>query len=139
MSASNNFNLESRNWIGNFTMTGTFSAGNISGNQTLTVGSVVFLSGINYKRTYITGNYTALVTDYVILASFPTSGTGVVSLSNAVQDGTTYIIKDNSGNAGLNTFMISGSPNIDGTGNFQITDNYGSISVIKGLNGWRII
>ncbi len=140
MSAANNFNLESRNWIGNFTMTGTFSAGNISGNQTLTVGSVVFLSGINVKETAFTGlSYTALATDFIIAPSWASGVTGTVTLPSGVANGTYFIIKDNSGTATLNTFLISGQPNIDGTGNYRITDDYGSISVYKGSQGWRII
>jgi hypothetical protein len=121
-------------------MTGMINAaGGISGNFSLTVGSVVFLSGINYKETIITGNYTALTTDYIIASNLQSGVTGVIVLPSGSARGTSHVIKDNVGLATLNTFIISGQPNIDGASTFRLSDDYGSISVYKGISGWRII
>lgn len=120
-------------------MTGNIIAGSISGASNF-FGSVVFLSGINVKETAITGlSYTALNTDFIIAPSWASGVTGTITLPSGLAQGTYLVIKDNSGTATINTFLISGQPNIDGTGSFRLTDDYGSISIYKGSQGWRII
>lgn len=126
MSAANNFNFESKNWVGNLNITGYI---NPSG-------------GIYRRITSVTGvsPYTIIQSDDIVEGFFATGTTGTVILpSGTTFNGKCIVIKDGSGNASLSSFVVSGQPNIDGTGSYQIIDDYGSLTVYKGTNGWRII
>jgi len=98
--------------------------------------------GVNPIQTGITGNYTALATDYYIGVN-GTNVTVTLPLGTSVVQGKTYIIKDESGLISINglykvTVVRSGSDLIDGSSSFIIALNYGAVNVMWTGSQWRI-
>jgi hypothetical protein len=97
---------------------------------------ITLASGVEYGRTEASGTlYTGKATDVVIGCMFPAGG--VVVLPSHLSN--TFIIKDESGNAGSSNIVISGAPNIDGATGTAITTNYGSLTVYRSPHGWRTV
>ena len=99
---------------GTIANTSSFLGVDANGNIVLTVGGAG--GGINYSRTFITGNYTSSVTDNIIGVS--ASGPISIQLPSAATytDGQYFVIKDEAGNANSHNITIkpSGSQTIDG-------------------------
>jgi len=103
-------------------------------------GNAIFNSGVQFHINTVTGTpYTGTQNDYIIAAAFPSGTSGVIVLPSTLNNGTFFIIKDDVGSGLSYNITISGSPNIDGSGNFIINSDYESINVYKSTNGWRIV
>ncbi len=82
--------------------------------------------------------YTTLITDYVILVD--TSSARTINLISSPVTGTTYRIKDNVGSAVTNNITITpAAGNIDGSGSFVISSNWGSVDVTYNGVQWNIL
>jgi hypothetical protein len=77
------------------------------------------------KVTSPAGDYAALLTDYLILAT--SSAARAITLPTAPPDGTTFIVKDKTGTAGTNNITVAGAVNIDGAATNVIATNYGHV------------
>lgn len=98
-----------------------------------------YLAGILHTTSGRTRNvtapgaypYTVLSTDDIISVS--TAGAArTINLPNAPTTGTTYVLKDVSGNAAVNNISVTtpgGVVTIDGATTYTINSNYGSITV----------
>ena len=98
--------------------------------------------GVNPIQTGISGNYSALATDYYIGVN-GTNVTITLPLGTSVVQGKTYIIKDESGLISTNslyqvTVTHSGSDLIDGQTSFIIALNYGAVNVMWTGSFWSI-
>ena len=94
----------------------------------MTVGGA---GGINYSRTFITGNYTSSATDVIVGIS--ASGPISIQLASAATytDGQYFVIKDEAGNANLHNITIntSGSQTIDGQTSIILESPYAAVNI----------
>lgn len=85
----------------------------------------------------------SLTTDYIVVINKTVGATTAVSLPHATAIGQTLIIKDGKGDANTNNITITSIPaptnNIDGAGNYVISNNYGSITLIWNGTEWNSI
>jgi hypothetical protein len=90
--------------------------------------------GPNSPPTSVSGNYTALISDRVILDN----ASGTVHLNSALPAGTTFTIKNTSVNGTLIVLPTSGL--IDGQASFSMTSGFGNLPsidvVFDGTNWW---
>lgn len=108
------------------------------GTKQVTAGGVSNMVMVN------TATYTAATTDrFLAVSSTETSACSItLAPSYAMQLGTTVIIKDTGGNAGINNITINGyaTDTIDGNGSLGLTANYNSVTLVyTGNNNWSII
>jgi hypothetical protein len=141
--------------VGTGSLSSVVATGSISGSSTLQAvgavtlgaalnvsGSSTFGGGITYPRSAITAaTYTVLVTDYYIGVD-PTSNAVTLTLPVAAAAGTgkTYVIKDETGQAGANAITIDGdgSETIDGVASFDINSPYGAAHFYTDGSNWFI-
>lgn len=133
--SSNIFSISNLFWSGNngdiTCVAGTLQVSGISRNA-------VIASGISFHRTLVNSTpYTGLSTDYILGCLFSTGTSGVIVLPSGFTN--SFVIKDESGTAGIANIRVSGLPNIDGASSFTLNTNYQSITVYGSPNGWRII
>lgn len=91
----------------------------------------------------VTTSYTALATDYYI----GVNGTGVtvtLPLGSTTYLGKTYVVKDESGLATLNSsyrfnIVTSGSDRIDGSASIAVTTGYTALTFLWTGSFWSII
>jgi hypothetical protein len=101
-------------------------------------GEAPFIS----STTYITSSsYTITENDYYIGVNY--AGAVTITLPTGVIQGTTYIVKDELGEAskGTNryiTILPSGSDKIDGRDRAILAYNFGSLTFVY-RNGWRVV
>jgi hypothetical protein len=88
--------------------------------------------------TTVSMNYGALSTDFVIACSI---GGITITLPISPTNGQSFIIKDTNGNANASNITISatGGHNIDGSSNFIIGTNFGSVTVLWTGSQWSIV
>ncbi len=103
--------------------------------------NITFSSGITYHRTQVlftsgAALYTGKATDYIIGCLFHTGTSGVIVLPSSLTN--SFIIKDESGTAGISNIIVSGQPNIEGNPHFLLNGSGGAINVYNTPNGWRI-
>jgi hypothetical protein len=95
--------------------------------------------GQSVKRTAVSGDYAVLATDYLI-AVLDTAAPRTISLPAAasVEEGTIFIVKDESGGAATNNITVDGNltEQIDGAGSKTITTNYGAVKLYTDGAGW---
>jgi len=85
----------------------------------------------------ISNNYTASITDYFIGVN--TSAASITVTLPVVTTGTTYIVKDYTGNANTNPIAITASTSLDNSTNALIDTPYGSISLLYNSIDWSIV
>jgi hypothetical protein len=85
----------------------------------------------------VSSPYNATVEDVVLVQTH--SGTFIVNLPVAPPLGTRMWVKDFAGVAGANQINVVSGANIDGTGTYSITANYGSVGVVYTGTTWTII
>ena len=94
------------------------------------------------NTTYVTSSsYTITENDYYIGVNY--AGAVTITLPSGVVEGTTYIVKDELGEAskGTNryiTILPSGSDKIDGRNRAILAYNFGSLTFVY-RNGWRVV
>jgi len=94
------------------------------------------------STTYVTSSsYTITENDYYIGVNY--AGAVTITLPTGVVEGTTYIVKDELGEAskGTNryiTILPSGSDKIDGRNRAILAYNFGSLTFVY-RNGWRVV
>ena len=100
-------------------------------------------SPVSYATTYITSSssYTITENDYYIGVNY--AGAVTITLPTVSIEGTTYIVKDELGQAskGRNryiTILPSGSDLIDGRDRAILAFDYGSLTFVY-RNGWRVV
>ena len=97
---------------------------------------------VSYATTYVTSaSYTITENDYYIGVNY--AGAVTITLPTGASDGTTYIVKDELGEAskGTNryiTILPSGSDKIDGQDRAILAYDYGSLTFVY-RNGWRVV
>jgi hypothetical protein len=112
----------------------TADAGTISGSSSLVfTNNVLQISGgLKFNRRLITTSITASTTDYYI-GTNTTNGVLDIRLpaATALQNGQTYVIKDEAGTANSNGVVIlaSGSQTIDGQNSVVLESPYASIQL----------
>ncbi len=87
-------------------------------------------------------SYTVLRTDeYIGVTSTAAPRTVTLPALNSVEDGATFIIKDESGGAAANNITIDGNltETIDGALTKVINTNHGAVRLIKSGNAWFTI
>ena len=100
-------------------------------------GKVTHGAVISPPTTSAAGNYTVLVSDYIIHKTGITVGGDTVTLPSTAANGQIFIIKDTSGEASVNNITVdtSGSETIDGSTTVIINGNYNGIAVhFDGVN-----
>lgn len=97
------------------------------------------LAGQKVKMKQVNGNYTALITDYVI-GVISTTGVRTITLppTSLVGLGKVYEIRDIGGSASSNIITIdgNGSETINGELTKGINTNYGSVKVVTDGANW---
>ena len=87
--------------------------------------------------------YDLLVTDYILLVSYPSTAalTSLTLLSAQCVAGRTVVIKDTSGNAGTNTITIDteNSETIDGIDTLVINGNYDAVTIVSDGSNWWVV
>lgn len=105
--------------------------------------SVANTGGQTVNRTAIAaGNYSVLVSDYIVSKTGITGGGDTVTLPSAAAsgEGAIYIIKDESGTAYTNNISIdTGGGNIDGAASQVIDQNYMSLTIYCNGSDYFII
>ena len=97
---------------------------------------------VSYATTYVTtSSYTITENDYYIGVNY--AGAVTITLPPLVDSGSTYIVKDERGEAskGTNryiTILPSGSDLIDGRDRAILAFDYGSLTFVY-RNGWRVV
>ena len=97
---------------------------------------------VSYATTYITSSsYTIALSDYYVGVN--TSSSATITLPPLVDSGSTYIVKDERGEAskGTNryiTILPSGSDLIDGRDRAILAFDYGSLTFTY-RDGWRVV
>lgn len=127
--------LQFRNDAGAGTISG--SSGLIFSNNVLKLGG-----GLKLNRKTTTSHMTAAIADYYI-GTDSTSGPISVRLPNAaaLEDGQTYVVKDEAGVAGSNnvTILASGSQTIDGQNSVVLESPFASLQLYcNGTNKYFI-
>lgn len=118
--------INNKGWIGAGTST--------PAAQLHVVGSVQF------KRTSVTANYTALSTDYYLGVNGTAAGiTITIPATTANEAGRLYVIKDESGAAATKNITLSCSQTMDNATTQIMATNYGSITLVSKGTGWGII
>lgn len=120
--------------VNTFTNNNTFNSG-VTFNGTVTFNGARTLS----IRTITGGAYTVVASDDIIEFQVPSGSSGQCALPNTLAIGTSVCIKDGTGLATLFPIVVSGTPNVDGTGRFVMDQNWQSASFYYGSGGWRII
>lgn len=118
---------------------GTQGSGSGQQNKSFIAGVFNTVSGRVVKTT-IPGAYpyTTLLTDGAIFVN-SSGGAHTINLIATPETGTTFRIKDASGNAGINNITVTpASGNIDGAASFVMTSNYESIDIIYSGTQWNI-
>jgi len=93
-------------------------------------------TSITFETTLVTqSSYTAIEDDHYIGVDY--NGTCNITLPGSPKNGTSLVIKDESGNASINPIKVLGNVDND-PGGFTLGIDNGSISLIY-RNGWRII
>jgi hypothetical protein len=83
--------------------------------------------------------YTALSSDYIIVTD-STAGAITINLLSSPTLGTTYNIKDGTGQSSTNNVTVSGNgANIDNASTFVINNNYACITLVFTGTVWSII
>ena len=92
------------------------------------------ITWINHQtnRTEVSSNYTLLNSDTYLAVQ----GSYTVTLSGP-EKARKIIIKDEAGNAGTSPITVVGT--IDGTTNYSINTDYGSLMLISDGNNWFVI
>ena len=101
-------------------------------------GEGPFVSSTKYVTS---SSYTILEHDYYIGVNYP--GAVTITLPSGSVEGTTYIVKDERGEAskGMNryiTILPSGSDLIDGQNRVILAYDFGSLTFVY-RNGWRVV
>jgi hypothetical protein len=97
---------------------------------------------VSYATTYVTSSsYTITENDYYIGVNY--AGAVTITLPGGIDDGVTYIVKDELGEAskGTNryiTVLPSGSDLIDSRDRAILAYDYGSLTFVY-RNGWRVV
>ena len=103
----------------------------------------VFVNSASFRlaRTTTAANYTVLSSDDIVAVT-DTTVARTITLSNAVSSiaSKVIIVKDESGNAGINYITIDteGSQTIDGQSSIQLQANYNSVSLYSDGTNWHI-
>lgn len=95
----------------------------------------------NLRRITAAGAVTVLLTDEVIVIAQTVGAAITVNLPVSPETGRTYAIKDGVGDAAINNITVEpdGVATIDGSGNFVINVNYGSVDVTWDGTQWLIV
>ena len=133
-SSANRVGINNTNPDHTLTVTGDISASiNISASAFYGDGSNLQNVSVNtFARTEVTSTpYTASISDYYIGVNTGSAATVQLPLASALDNGQTYVIKDESGNASVYniTLQASGSDVIDGQVTQTIESDYGAISL----------
>lgn len=124
-----------------------------STNKFMTLAEEAMLSAIvttgsidDYQYTLVsTATYTALVSDYILLVNYTSTGACAITLpaiSTLTGNKKKYNIVDNAGNAGTNNITINrgGGDTIMGDTSAAITNNNNAFTIISdGVSNWLII
>jgi hypothetical protein len=95
--------------------------------------------GQTVERTAVSGDYTVLVTDYIVAVT-STASPRIITLPPAATagEGAVFIVKDESGGAATNNITVEadGLEEIDGEADLDITTDYGALKVYCSGAGW---
>jgi hypothetical protein len=112
-----------------------------SGNNTHT-GAETFNGTIRVASRTITASGAVTVSgtaDYFICVNKGTGAATAVNLPGSPATGLTYLIKDCKGDASTNNITVTpAAGNIDGSGTYVISNNYGSVSVTYNGVSWSV-
>jgi hypothetical protein len=118
----------------NYALQFAIGSGGISGSADLMFSSSILSlgGGLKLSRVEVSGNYLASTTDYYIGVGTSDSGNPItVSLpvASLMQDGQTYVIKDEGGHANSKNVIVSasGGDTIDGQNTVVLQSPYASI------------
>lgn len=144
-------------YTGNFQTNGTGTidgaatvGGTLGVSGTATMSGVLvasgltrILAGIDYTSTSTATDYTITTSNYYIgVTSFAATRTMTLPAVATVNDGRTYIIKDEAGTASITNQLVvdgNGAETVDGAANASCISNYCSITVIKRNGQWFVI
>lgn len=101
------------------------------------------LGGWRWKRTPVgAGNYNALISDIIIgkIAISPNGDSIFLPTTAAAGEALIYVIKDETGTAGLHpiTIVAAGGETIDGLPTYLLALNYGVVRLYVGGGNWWI-
>lgn len=102
---------------------------------TRTGGSPVFIPS---PVKLISSNYSVQNTDFYIGCN----GVGItvtLPIGSSVNPGQSFVIKDESGNARVNTIQVTGSNTIDGSSSVTLNQNYISLTFLWTGALWSIV
>lgn len=112
-----------------------------SGNNVHT-GAETFNGTIRVASRTITASGAVTVSgtaDYFICVNKGTGAATAVNLPGSPATGLTYLIKDCKGDASTNNITVTpAAGNIDGSGTYVISNNYGSVSVTYNGASWSV-
>ena len=110
-----------------------------TGNTITTTTQNVNVTNRGAQRTISpAGDYTVLGSDEVVFAT--SSAARAIALNASPSTGQTVTIKDLTGTAGTNNITITpAAGNIDGSGTYVITANYGSVTLVYSGSQWFVI
>jgi hypothetical protein len=115
------------------------SAFGASANLTFDGSALGINGGVIHKRTAVSSNYTASVTDYVL--GVTTTPISIELNASSFTEGQVLIVKDESGTAAAAstiTLSASGAQTIDGGSSATIESPYGAVFVYTNGSNWFI-
>jgi hypothetical protein len=115
-----------------------------SANASLEAGDIIATGGITLNTTTVNAaTYDLLVTDYLLLVTYTTTG-AVTSLTLPTAQttaGRTIVIKDAGGNAATNNITVDteASQTIDGAATLVISADYARVTLCSDGTNWFVI
>lgn len=95
---------------------------------------------IQFVRVALTTPVAVATTDNIVICKLTSPGAVAVSLPGSPTQGTTFVVKDGTGDAGTNNITITPTgKNIDGASTYVIGTNYQSATVVYNGTQWSVI
>lgn len=134
---------DSFRWVIGNIQIATLTSSLLSTTTSLNVDGILTTnSGQIVKQRVITeaGDVTVATSDYVVIVNKTSGEATAVNLPSTPTNGTVFIIKDGKGDSATNNITVTPSvENIDGSANYVINVNYGSVTIVYNGTEWNII
>lgn len=126
---------------GSVDQTGAGAKNSLFGGDTYFSGAVVYLGGMIYNTTTVTGSYFISRDDYIVGVNQPNGSSSIIfTPTGSIRQGRAYKIIDIAGNSATGSITISGSAGslILGSSTYLLAINWSAIELIRLGNNWII-
>lgn len=115
----------------------------VTSTGAVSAGSLTVDGPVVNKRVATAIDYNVLATDYYVgVTNVAVTRTITLPLLSAVTEGQTFVVKDESGAAGIaNPIVVdgNGAELVDGAADVRVSTPYGSVTVVSNGTSWSVI